>query len=112
MGFAMKPRVGGNGGGRGREGSSASLDAGCGFNEFDRMNLLERITVNPAICHGKPCIRGLRYPVEMVLELMTAGMTSGEILADYPDLEPEDLRACLAYATRLARFHTAVALAS
>ena len=49
--------------------------------------LLGRITTNPSICHGKPCIRGLRYPVDMILELLSAGMTEQEILADYDDLE-------------------------
>ena len=59
--------------------------------------LLERISTNPSICHGKPCIRGLRYPVDMILDLLSAGMTSEEILADYDDLEPEDILAVLAY---------------
>lgn len=63
--------------------------------------LLKRITVNPAICHGKPCIRGLRYPVEVILELLSAGMTNDEILADYEDLEYADILASLAFATRL-----------
>ena len=58
--------------------------------------LLERITMNPDVCHGKPCIRGLRYPVEMILELLSAGMSNEEILADYDDLEPEDILAVLA----------------
>ena len=62
--------------------------------------LLERISTNPSICHGKPCIRGLRYPVDMILDLLSAGMTSEEILADYDDLEPEDILAVLAYAAR------------
>ena len=53
-------------------------------------NLLSRITVNPAICHGKPTIRGLRYPVQIMLELMSSGMTIEELLDDYPDLEKED----------------------
>lgn len=66
-------------------------------------NLLERITIDPQICHGKPVVRGLRYPVEMLLELMSAGMTMDEILADYEDLEREDLLAVLAYATRLSQ---------
>ena len=48
--------------------------------------LLERISTNPSICHGKPCIRGLRYPVDMILDLLSAGMTSEDILADYDDL--------------------------
>lgn len=65
--------------------------------------LLSRITINPAICHGSPCVRGLRYPVEMLLELLSSGMTFDEILADYEDLERDDLRAALAYAARLAR---------
>ena len=63
--------------------------------------LLERISTNPSICHGKPCIRGLRYPVDVILDLLSAGMTSEEILADYDDLEPEDILAVLAYAARL-----------
>lgn len=65
--------------------------------------LLERISTNSSICHGKPCIRGLRYPVEMILDLLSAGMTSEEILADYDDLEPEDILAVLAYAARLSQ---------
>ena len=65
--------------------------------------LLSRITINPAVCHGKPCVRGLRYPVETLLELLSSGMTIDEILADYEDLEREDLLAVLAFAARLAR---------
>lgn len=66
-------------------------------------NLEQRITVSPEICHGKPVIRGLRYPVEMILELLSSGMTSEEILADYEDLEHGDILAALAYATRLSQ---------
>jgi uncharacterized protein (DUF433 family) len=62
--------------------------------------LLDRITIDPAICHGKPCLRGLRYPVETLLELLSSGMTIDEILADYEDLEREDLLAATAYAAR------------
>jgi uncharacterized protein (DUF433 family) len=65
--------------------------------------LLTRITIHPEICHGKPCIRGLRYPVEFLLELLSAGMTHEEILDDYPDLERDDLFAALAFATRLSQ---------
>ena len=65
--------------------------------------LLARITIDPAVCHGKPCVRGLRYPVETLLELLSSGMTLDEILADYEDLERDDLLAVLAYAARLAR---------
>lgn len=64
--------------------------------------LLERITIDPQIAHGKPAIRGLRYPVEMVLEWLSAGMTVDEILADYEDLEYADILAVFAFAARLA----------
>ncbi len=62
---------------------------------------LSRITLDPSICHGKPCIRGLRYPVEMLLELLGAGMSFDEVLADYEDLEREDLLAALRYAAAM-----------
>jgi uncharacterized protein (DUF433 family) len=65
-------------------------------------DLLKRIMINPRICHGKPCIRGLRYPVAMLLELMSSGMSHEEILADYEDLERDDLLAALAYAARVS----------
>jgi uncharacterized protein (DUF433 family) len=74
--------------------------------------LLSRITVDPNICHGKPCIRGLRYPVEFLLELMSGEMTEQQILADYPDLEPADLRAAIAYAARLSRIKSIEPLAA
>lgn len=67
------------------------------------MDLLERITLDPAIRHGRPTLRGLRYTVEMVLELLSSGMTSEEILADYEDLEHQDIMAALAYAAKLTR---------
>ena len=67
------------------------------------MNLAERITIDTEICHGKPTIRGLRYPVEMILELLSSGMTTDEILADYEDLEREDILAVLSFATRLSQ---------
>ena len=66
-------------------------------------DLLARITVDPAICHGKPCLRGLRYPVELILDLLSADMTPEDILTDYPDLERDDIRAALAYAAQLSR---------
>ena len=66
-------------------------------------SLLERITVDPATCHGKPVVRGLRYPVETLLELLSADMTIEQILADYEDLEREDVLAVLAYAARLSQ---------
>lgn len=64
---------------------------------------MNRITTNPDICHGKPCIRGLRYPVQSVLEWLAGGMTVADILADYPDLEADDIDASLAYAVRLTQ---------
>jgi uncharacterized protein (DUF433 family) len=67
------------------------------------MNLTERITIDFEICHGKPTIRGLRYPVEIILELLSSGMTPEDILADYEDLEPEDILAVLSFATRLSQ---------
>ena len=66
-------------------------------------SLLERITINPAICHGQPTIRGLRYPVELLLDLLSGGMTIDELLADYEDLEREDILAALAFAARLSQ---------
>ena len=67
------------------------------------MTLLDRITVNPEICHGSPTIRGLRYPVSMIMGLLASGMTTDEVLADYADLERDDVLAALEYAaSRLA----------
>jgi len=63
-------------------------------------SLLSRITINPEICHGQPVIRGLRYPVESILEYLAGGDTFEEVLAEFPDLEREDLLACLDFATR------------
>jgi uncharacterized protein (DUF433 family) len=60
-------------------------------------NLLSRITHNPDIFHGKPCIRELRYPIDTILELLSSGMTHTEILEDYEDLEPEDIYAVLLF---------------
>ncbi|MEX0780003.1 MAG: DUF433 domain-containing protein [Balneolales bacterium] len=66
-------------------------------------DLLNRITRKSDICHGKPTIRGLRYPVDTMLGLLASDMSIDEILADYPDLEREDLLACLEYAAQLPR---------
>jgi len=62
----------------------------------------DRITVDPAVMAGKPCIRGLRFPVSRLLGLLAAGESEEAILAEYPYLEPEDIRAALAYAAALA----------
>ena len=66
-------------------------------------SLIERITLNPDIFHGKPTIRNKRYPVELILDLLSAGMIHQEILTDYPALEEDDIRACLTYASRLTQ---------
>ena len=76
------------------------------------MDLLERITSHPDVCHGKPCVRGLRYPVEFLLDLLAAGETPQEIVAEYPDLETDDLRAVLAYAARAVRTKRVVPFAA
>ncbi|MCL4486256.1 MAG: DUF433 domain-containing protein [Nitrospirae bacterium] len=66
---------------------------------------LDRITINPWQCAGRPCLRGLRIRVQDILELLAEGATTGEILEDYPYLEPEDIAACLKYAAQQAN-HT------
>lgn len=62
------------------------------------MSLLRRITIDADICHGEPCIRHMRWPVEVVLDLVSAGMQVDEILEDHPELERDDIIACLQYA--------------
>jgi uncharacterized protein (DUF433 family) len=61
-------------------------------------NLMARITANPVIFGGKPIIRGMRISVELILSLLAQGETTERLLEDYPELEPQDIRACLAYA--------------
>lgn len=80
------------------------------MNRQESSMLLERITTDPSLCHGKPCIRGLRYPVQMILELLSAGMSQEEILSDYEDLEPEDILAALAFAARSIQVKRVLAL--
>jgi uncharacterized protein (DUF433 family) len=65
-------------------------------------DLLSRITINPEQCHGRPCIRGMRIRVSDVLEMLANGIGEDEILQDFPDLERDDIRACLSYAASLA----------
>ena len=69
-------------------------------------DLLKRITLNPNVCFGKPTIRNMRYPVEMILDLLAAGMTFEELLEDYPDLEREDFQACLLFAGKLMKVNS------
>ena len=73
------------------------------------MSHIDRITVDPAICNGSPTIRGLRYPVEMIIGLLASGMSSEEILADYEDLEPNDILAALEFAAKVTRVRSVVA---
>ena len=63
-------------------------------------NLLNRITYNPKQCGGRPCIRGMRIRVSDILEMLAENVSSGEILEDFPDLEAEDIQACLLFAAR------------
>lgn len=67
------------------------------------VNLLHRIVVDPAVCHGKPTIRGLRYPVESMLEYLAGGDSIDDLLAEFPDLERDDLLACLQYAATVVK---------
>ncbi len=73
------------------------------------MNYRERITIEPGKCGGKPCIRGMRVTVYDVLEYLASGMTSAEILADFPYLAAEDIQACLAYAADREKHQIAIA---
>ena len=84
-----------------------------GLNEMNMNHeLSKRITIDPDICHGKPTIRGLRYPVDNILELMASGMTMDELLVDYPDLEKEDFLACIDYAAKLTQIKSIYGFAS
>ena len=62
------------------------------------MNILSRITINPAVMHGKPTIRGMRWTVEIILDMLGSGMSISEILEEHSELEKEDILACLQYA--------------
>ncbi len=72
----------------------------------DGVSLLARITVDPSVCHGKPVIRGMRYPVEAMLDYLAAGDSIDELLAEFPDLEREDLLACLQFAATAIKLKT------
>ncbi len=72
------------------------------WRSLENVTRLDRITTDPAICHGQPTIRGLRYTVESVLELLAADMTIDEVLADYPDLDRDDILAALEFGARAA----------
>lgn len=74
--------------------------------------LLDRITIDPEICHGKPVIRGLRYPVEAILEYLAGGDSFEDILAEFSDLEKEDLLACIQFATRSLKLRSKAVVAA
>lgn len=77
----------------------------CDHEPVTQAEALERITIDPAVCGGKPCIRGYRIWVSLVLGMLAEGLTVAEILEDYPDLEEADIRACIAYGALLAGGH-------
>jgi uncharacterized protein (DUF433 family) len=74
---------------------------------MNRDELLERITVDPNICFGKPCIRGHRIWVSLILDFLASGWSHADILSNYPGLKEEDIQACLAYGAEMARGHFA-----
>ncbi|GAA4703022.1 Uncharacterized conserved protein, DUF433 family [Promicromonospora umidemergens] len=76
------------------------------------MSRLDRITSDPQVCHGQPVVRGLRYPVQMLLQLIASGMSADEILEDYPDLEQDDLLAALEYGALASGGHTVVSVSA
>ena len=67
---------------------------------------LGRITINPSICHGKPCVRGMRWPVEVVIDMLGAGMSADDIVREHPELQKEDIQACLNYAKLTVSGHS------
>ena len=69
-------------------------------------SFIERVTINTDICHGKPTIRNMRYTEELILDLLSSGMTWDEIINDYPTIEKDDIQACLHFASRLAKVKT------
>ena len=70
---------------------------------MDREELLSRISIDPKVCFGRPCIRGHRIWVSLILDLLAAGMSVGDILVEYPQLDESDVQACLAYGAEMAR---------
>lgn len=70
---------------------------------MNRQELLSRISINPDICFGKPCIKGHRIWVSLILDLLASGMTISKLLEDYPQLQAEDIYACIAYGAEMSR---------
>ena len=73
---------------------------------------MQRITLNPKVCNGKPTIRNMRFTVAQMLELLAAGMNHEEILDDYPYIEREDIHACLLFASKMANAQSVIPLAA
>ncbi len=67
------------------------------------MNLMNRIQIDPAVCHGQPCVRGTRIPVWLIIQYLANGDTADQVVAAYPTISHEDIKACLAYAAELTR---------
>jgi uncharacterized protein (DUF433 family) len=72
---------------------------------MNKTDLLARISIDPNICFGKPCVRGHRIWVSLILDLLADGLTFEQVLADYPGLEEADIRACIAYGAEMSREH-------
>jgi uncharacterized protein (DUF433 family) len=70
---------------------------------MERDELLKRISIDPQVCGGNPCIRGHRIWVSLILDFLASGMSHEEILSNYPGLEPDDIRACLGYGAEMSR---------
>ena len=77
-----------------------------GATQMTHEELLRRISIDPSVCFGKPCIRGHRIWVSLILDFLASGMTVDEVLAEYPQLNREDIQACLAYASEMTRERT------
>ena len=75
-----------------------------------QIELLKRITMDPNMLFGKPSIRGMRYPLKLILDLLSSGMTNEEILEDYANLEAEDIQACLLIASQLLNIDSIVSM--
>ena len=83
--------------------TGAGVDASLAFRIMTREELLFRISVDPNVCFGKPCVRGHRIWVSLILDLLASGSTTSEILDDYPGLQEADVRACIAYGAEMSR---------
>ena len=81
-----------------RPDTGAEGHADAGEYDMDHSELLKRITARPDVFGGKPIIRDMRLSVELILSLMAQGLSSEELMKEYPELEPDDIRACVAYA--------------